>query len=283
MKHKIGIHLSYWQEAWSDSLPDLFRKAQQTGFEVGELPLLNPLAMDFPALREALDAAGLFASCGTGLGPETDVTSLDADIRAQGLRHLRACLEGAAVLGSPVLGGLTYAPWGIFPEENLQRRRQNCIESLKAAGDIAGALDVRLCLEVVNRFEGYLVNTVEQGLELLAEVNTPSVYLHLDTFHMNIEEDDLAGAILLAGDRLGHFHAMANNRKAPGRGHLPWAAIRAALQQIHYDGYLVAETFVNPAGEVGRGMYIWHALTADLEQNARETARFLREEVAFDV
>ena len=283
MKHKIGIHLSYWQKSWTDPLPELFIKAREAGFDVGELPLLYPYAMDFPFLRAALDEVGLLASCGTGLGPVTDITSLSRSTREEGLEHLRACLEGAATLGSPVLGGLTYAPWGAFAEENRRKHRELCVESLKKAGDIAGKLGVRLCLEVVNRFEGYLINTVEQGLELLSEVGHPAVFLHLDTFHMNIEEEDIPGAIRLAGNRLGHFHAVSNTRKAPGTGHLPWPSIRAALEAIHYSGYIVAETFVNPAGEVGRGMFIWHTLAADLEANARETARFLREEVAFDV
>ena len=283
MKQKIGIHLSYWQKSWSDPLQPTFFKAKEAGFDVGELPLLFPLTMDFPLLRAALDDAGLLASCGTGLGPATDITSLSRSTRDEGMEHLRACLEGAAILGSPLLGGLTYAPWGVFAEENRGKHKELCVESLKKAGDIAGKLGVRLCLEVVNRFEGYLINTVEQGLELLNDVGHPAVFLHLDTFHMNIEEEDIPGAIRLAGDRLGHFHAVSNTRKAPGSGHLPWPSIREALEAIQYSGYIVAETFVNPAGEVGRGMFIWHTLADDLAANARETARFLREEVAFDV
>ena len=111
---KIGIHLSYWQETWADPLAPLFDKAKQAGFEVAELPLLSPLTMDFHALRSALDISQLAASCGTGLSAATDITHPDADIRAAGMAHLQACLDGASILGSPILGGLTYAPWG-FP------------------------------------------------------------------------------------------------------------------------------------------------------------------------
>jgi D-psicose/D-tagatose/L-ribulose 3-epimerase len=283
MKHKIGIHLSYWQENWSDPLLPLIGKAKRAGFDVAEFPLLAPEMLDYAALRAELDAQGMAASCGTGLGPDTDITSPDPAIRKQGLAHLNACLQGTAALGSPVLVGLTYAPWGVFPTGDRSQRRTQCIESLKVAGDMAAKSGVRLCLEVVNRFEGYLINTVEQGLALLAEVNHPSLALHLDTFHMNIEEEDLPAAIRLAGDHLGHFHCVSNTRKAPGSGHLDWTGIRDALQSIHYTGYLVAETFVRPVGEVGSGMYIWRELAPDLAENARETARFIREEVAFDV
>ena len=282
MTHKIGIHLSYWQESWSDPLIPLFQRAKTAGFDLVELPLLAPFSMDFHGLKSALDALGLSASCGTGLGPQTDITSPDPDTRAAGMAHLRACLEGAALLGSPVLGGLTYAPWGVFPDTDRTTRRAQCVDSLKQAAQLAESLNVTLCLEVVNRFEGYLLNTVQQGLALIEDVGHPNLRLHLDTFHMNIEEDDLPSAIRLAGENLGHFHCVANNRKAPGRGHIDWAGVRSALRSIAYRGYLVAESFVNPAGEVGQGLYIWRDLADSLDANAQEIACFLRQEVAFD-
>lgn len=281
--HKIGIHLSYWQESWSDALIPIFEHASKAGFDVAELPLLNPQGMDFAKLAAALAEAGLEASCGTGLGTETDITSPDPNVRTAGLAHLRACLDGAAQLGSPLLGGVTYAPWGFFPSDDRSERRKRCIESLSEAAEYGKSVGVCLCLEVLNRFEGYLLNTVEQGLELLADVGHPNIKLHLDTFHMNIEEDNIADAIRMAGNKLGHFHCVANNRKAPGRGHLDWAAIRSALQAIDYRGFLVAESFVNPAGEVGQGLYIWRDLAENLDTNAFTIAEFLRKEVAFEV
>ncbi len=279
--HKIGIHLSYWQESWSDELIPIFDRVKTAGFDVAELPLLNPRIMDFSSLAVGLEQAGLLPSCGTGLGPETDITSPDQSIRAAGIDHLRACLEGAARLGSPILGGVTYAPWGFFPDDNRVDRRTRCIESLGAAADYAASVGVVLCIEVLNRFEGYLLNTVDQGLALLAEVGSPGLKLHLDTFHMNIEEDNLPDAILRAGGRLGHFHCVANNRKAPGDGHLDWGAIRSALKAIGYYGYLVAESFVNPVGEVGHDLFIWRQLSGDLDKNAARIAKFIKNEVAF--
>lgn len=279
--HKIGIHLSYWQESWSDPLIPIFERVRTAGFDVAELPLLNPQGMDFPKLAAALAEAGLEASCGTGLGVETDITSPDPVIRTAGLAHLRACLDGAAQLGSPLLGGVTYAPWGVFPSDDLSERRVRCIDSLFEAAEYGESVGVCLCLEVLNRFEGYLLNTVEQGLVLLSDVGHPNLKLHLDTFHMNIEENNIADAIRLAGNQLGHFHCVANNRKAPGKGHLDWGAIRSALQVIDYRGFLVAESFVNPAGEVGQGLYIWRELAENMDTNAVEIAEFLRKEVAF--
>jgi D-psicose/D-tagatose/L-ribulose 3-epimerase len=276
----VGIHLSYWQEKWSDDLLPLIGKARAVGFDVAEFPLLTPHELNYAALAAELDATGMLASCGTGLGPDTDITHPHRTVRQTGLQFLRACIEGAARLGSPALGGVTYAPWAFFPADDLTLRRERCIASLKEAVKIAEDHNVLLCMELLNRFEGYLINTVEQGLEIIQAVDSHYLKLHLDTFHLNIEADHIGEAIRQAGDAVGHFHCVANNRKSPGLGHIPWNDVKQALKDIHYQGYLVAESFVNPAGEVGRGLFIWRPLDDDLDDHARQAAEFLKREFA---
>ena len=281
MARPIGIHLSYWQNKWADDLLPLIKLAQQAGFDGAEIPLLDPAGLDFSALRKMLNAHGLQATCGTGLNPALDITSSDSALRRAGIAHLRACLEGASALGSPILGGVTYAPWAQFPsEEEMLSRRQYCIRSLQEVGRIAADLGVTVGLEILNRFEGYLLNTVEQGLALLAELDHSSFKLHLDTFHLHIEEDDTAVAIRAAGDQLGHFHCSENNRKFPGSGQINWPAIKQALDDIHYQDWLVIESFVQPGDEVGRDLFIWRRLFEDLDNDAQAGAAFIRREVA---
>lgn len=277
MARLIGIHLSYWQEKWDDPLAPLIEKARRAGFDLAEFPLITPNSLDCKALRLELDRLGLKASCGTGLSPQTDITSPDPDVRQAGSLHLQNCLNAAKMLGSPILGGLTYAPWGVFPKpDDRGDHRARCIESLKEASRYAEKAGVTLCMEVVNRFEGYLINTVEQGLEMIAAVGSDYLKLHLDTFHLNIEADHIADSIRLAGAKLGHFHAVENNRRIPGEGHIPWIEVAQALDDIHYRGYIVSESFVNPAGEVGQALYIWHPAVHDQDQAACQTAVFLR-------
>jgi len=282
MAKEIGIHLSYWQVKWADDLLPLIGKAKKAGFQVAEFPLLMPEDLDYRALKLELERQHMLASCGTGLGPETDLTSPDPTIRKNGIKFLTACIEGAARLGSPVLGGVTYAPWGLFPEDDHSERRKRCIESLHQAVAVAEREGVVICMELLNRFEGYLINTAEQGLAIITEVNSNYLKLHLDTFHLNIEADHIGNEIKKAGKHLGHFHCVANNRKAPGKGHIPWGEVRQALDEINYQGYLVTETFVNPAGEVGRGLSIWRSLADNLDENARQAAEFLSKEFADD-
>lgn len=274
----IGIHLSYWQTNWTDDLRPLIGKAHQAGFDTAEFPMLFPAELDYAGLRAELDDLGMHASCSTGLGPATDLTSPVASIRQAGLDHLHHCIEGAVKLGSPVQVGVTYAAWGLFPNDDLSERRRHSIASLKIASKIAADNGILLCMEVLNRFEGYLINTVAQGLEIIAEVDHPALKLHLDTFHLNIEEDNIGEAIRRAGPHLGHLHCVENNRKIPGEGHIPWQEVRAAVEEIGYPGYVVAEVFVNPAGEVGRGLFIWRALADDLDAAAARAATFLKRE-----
>ena len=276
----IGIHLSYWQTSWNDDLLPLIGRAKTAGFDVAEFPLLFPNELNYLNLRSELDDLGMLASCGTGLGPSTDITHPDSAVRDAGLAHLRSCLEGAAKLGSPGVGGVTYAPWGLFPDDDWGERREQCIKSLKEAVKIAQDNDVVLFLEVLNRFEGYLINTVEQGLKIIEEVDSKYIKLHLDTFHLNIEADQIGNEIRQSGSHLGHFHLVANNRKIPGAGHIPWREVKDALKDVNYRGYLVAETFVNPIGEVGRGLFIWRQLAADLDSAAKKAADFIKQEMA---
>lgn len=275
----LGIHLSYWQTSWTDDLPPLIRRARQVGFDGAEFPMLNPGQMDFQKIKDVLDSEGMRATCSTGLSGLTDITNPDPAIRAAGLAHLRQCLKGAQILGSPVLVGVTYAAWGVFPEGDWEERRRNCITSLREVGEMAGDLGITVCLEVLNRFEGYLIPTVEKGLVLLEEVANPNLKLHLDTFHLNIEEADLAEAIRGAGKQVGHFHCSENHRGLPGSGHIPWKAVKKALDEIEYRGWIVVESFIRPEGEVGRGLFIWQSRGDDLDELARRAVIFLKEEI----
>ena len=271
----VGIHLSFWQTKWSDDLIPMIKLAKEAGFDVCEFPLVQVEQLPLEQLRNALVENQMLASCCVGLDQSQDITSPNDSVREHGIQFLRKCLEAARFLESPVLAGVTYAPWGFFPSDNLLERRKNSAASLKEVAHIAQDNGVTLCLELINRFEGYLLNTVDQGIEFLAEIDSPAIKLHLDTFHMNIEEDHIANAIRKAGDKIGHIHCVDNNRKAPGKGHIQWDPIFKAINEIHYEGYIVAEVFVNPAGEVGRGLSIWRSLAPELMETAKETASFL--------
>ncbi len=137
-------------------------------------------------------------------------------------------------------------------------------------------------MEVLNRFEGYLLNEAKEGLEYIRAVDRPNVKLMLDTFHMNIEEDSLVEAIRLAGKDLGHFHVGEANRRPPRQGRMPWKEIGQALKDIGYNGAVVMEPFVTMGGKVGKDIRIWRDISGgatldQLDADVRQSVQFLRE------
>lgn len=280
---KIGIEIFYWIERWADDQIAYFPRAADCGFDSVEISFVSgPETIDIPRMRAELDRLGLGVFCSTGLSLQTDITSPDDRVRAAGIQYLRRCLETAQQLGSPILGGVTYAPWLQFPQtDDLRPYRDRSAAALKEIARIAGDLGITLTLEILNRFETFMFNTVIEGLSFLHQIDQPAVKLQLDTYHMNMEEDNLSAAIRQAGSQLGHFHCAASNRKLPGRGHINWNAIKTALDAVNYQGAMVIETFPNPNVETGRTVNTWRPLVGeDMDADVKEALAFLRETVA---
>jgi len=280
MKRTIGIEVFYWLDSWSDDQTSVFGKAAKAGFDGVEISLVAGTLIDVAHLSSAANAEGVEIACSTGLTPLLDISSPDASIRRAGMEHLRDCLHQSAELKSPILGGVTYAPWMHFPDSDLSDRRSRSAESLSEIAEEASTLGVSICLEVLNRFESYMFNTVSDCLSFIELIDHPAIKVEVDTFHMCMEEDDLAAAVQLAAGRLGHVQVAANNRRGPQFGHIDWPAFQAALNSVDYDGWIVYETFPNPAVETGRSTYAWRNLAVDLDQEAADAARYIKEFIA---
>jgi len=184
-------------------------------------------------------------------------------------------------MGGGNLGGIIYGCWpATMPEGGSDKRSyfDRSVASMKEAIKVAEDNNVIFNMEVVNRFEQYLMNTCEEAVEYVEAVGSPNAKVMLDTFHMNIEEDSFGQAILRAGDNLGHFHIGENNRMPPGYGHIPWTEIGAALRKINYQGYVTMEPFLMPGGEVGRDIKVFRDLSEgmDLDDEARKALLFMR-------
>lgn len=186
------------------------------------------------------------------------------------------------LLGARLIGGGLYSYWPVDYTQPFDKQEdwKRSVESIKALAPVAKECGITLCMEVLNRFEGYLLNTAEEGVRYVREVNEDNVKLMLDTFHMNIEESSMTEAIRQAGPLLGHFHTGEPNRMPPGAGRMPWFEIGRALQSIGYEGPVVMEPFVRPGGTVGQNIKIWrdltgHALTTEeLDEMAKQAVQF---------
>ena len=280
MSRPVGIEVFYWLDRWSDDQSSVFSKAAEAGYQGVEVSLVAGLDVGVDRMARAAASFGLDVLCSTGLNPSTDVSSPDPTVRAAGMEHLRRCLDHAAELGSPILGGVTYATWMGFPAGGHDGYRKRSAAALHEVGAYASTVGVDLCLEVLNRFETFMFNTVADCLGFIEMVDNPSVKVELDTFHMNMEEDDLAAAVRLASGRIGHVQVAANNRRAPQYGHIDWASFRAALDDAGYEGWVVFETFPNSKVETGQATYAWRDLTDDPDRDASDAARFIKENIA---
>ncbi len=282
--NKIGIFYMYWVRNWHDNVHPYIDKVADLGYDIIELQsgmIAEMSAAERQELKAHLDDRGLDFTSVIGLPAHYDVASADKSVRDAGLAYLRKICDAVGEIGGGIVGGIVYSSWpATLPpgESDIRPYTERSIASMKEAVKAAEDNNVVFALEVVNRFEQYILNSCEQALDFVNAVGSPNVKIMLDSFHMNIEEDFIGEAIVKAGDQLGHFHVGENNRRPPGYGHMPWTEIATALRTINYTGPVVLEPFVTPGGEVGRDIKIYRDLSVgiDLDEDARKALLFMR-------
>lgn len=267
---KYGTVCAYWTEQWSnDDYTHFAKKIKGMGFDVMELPAGDLLKMSdaqLEELRALSEELNLEISANIGPPQDKNISSADPEIRKAGIEFLENIMKQMKKIGSSVLIGAMYNCWPYdFIDLDKPAIWARAVESMKILADFAADLGITLCLEVLNRFETNLINTCDEGIAFCRDVDRSNVKLLLDTFHMNIEEDDFIGAIEKAGDLLGHVHVGENNRKLPGQGTLPWTEMGEALRKIGYSGAVVMEPFLKSAGEVGRDIKVWRDLSGNAD------------------
>lgn len=214
----------------------------------------EPEHMDAGRIRALLDENGIAASSICAIyTPERDLVSSKAEIRRNAVRYLKSCVDFAAQIGAQGISVTPTANMKIHAEADPATEWKWAIESLREAGSYAGEHGVRLAVEAWNRYENYLINRLEQSLDLVTDVGLPNVGCMGDTYHMNIEEASIADAFRSVGDKLFYVHFADSNRAAPGRGHIDFKPIAKALTDIGYNGYISMELlppFADPFGGV---------------------------------
>jgi len=162
------------------------------------------------------------------------------------------------------------------PADEYQQQWATVVGHLKTLCQYAAKNGRQICLEPLNRFETDFINTCEQALQMIKDVGSPALKLHLDTFHMNIEEKDQAKAIRKAGKLLGHFHACGSDRGTPGNDHIDWKPIAAALKAIKYKGDVVIESFTTDVKVIARAAAIWRQMEPTRDEIAVKGLKFLK-------
>jgi len=283
---KYGLLFHYWMTD-DKSRCDYFevaRKIKAAGFDVMEIDAGDLSKMsdeEIAALRKAVEELGLEISVNNGTGADVDPSSDDPAIREAGIKYLEKVMRQMVKIGSTtMIGGLISAwpvDWNV--DHDKEAAWNHSVESLRVACKTAEELGITLHLEVLNRFESFLVNDVAEGLKFIEQVGSPNMKLLVDTFHANIEEDSIPEALRLAGDKLGHMHLGEGNRKLPGLGSLPWKEMGEVLRELDFKGYLVIEPFMLKNGPFGKPVHLWRDFVPGI--TPEEYDKLLTDSLAF--
>jgi D-psicose/D-tagatose/L-ribulose 3-epimerase len=279
MSMRFGASTFIWASPFSNKTLDLVNRAKDFGFDIIEICVEDPSTIDTAAIRGRMEKVGIAATVCGAFGPDRDLSSDDESVRENGIAYINRCSQIAEALGANVVVGPMYSAVGRTRMAELAERaaqRALAARSIRRAADDAAKRGVRLAIEPLNRFETDLVNTVDQGVALLDEIERENVGLLLDTFHMNIEEKDIPDALRRAKGRLFEFHACSSDRGTPGEDHLPWPEIVKALTDIGYADAVVIEAFTREIKEIARAVSIWRPLARSQDVLARDGLAFLK-------
>lgn len=276
---KFGISPWVWAELIGKEDTRLVDNAAALGFDGVEVAVLARDGFDVAAVDAVLKRTGLTPIISTSLTEERDLIHPNADYNRNGQDFLRYCVDMAVRLGSDrVTGALVSQPGRLWMADAERKKREFelAVNNLKPVAEYADSRGIRLALEVLNRYESSFVNTVDEGLELLAAVDNPACGLLLDTFHMNIEEKAVGAAIRRAGSKLYHLHVIEGDRGIPGSGSVDWAGLADGLREIKYRDWVVIEGFSSKVEWLARAVCMWRPWTPDMDQLAGEGLAFLK-------
>jgi D-psicose/D-tagatose/L-ribulose 3-epimerase len=252
---QLGIHTLALTPLWSpDDADRILAPCRAAGISLVEVPLLNPATFDSLGTRRAVERNKMDMVCSLGLPASMDIVK-DPETAVS---FLGAVLKAAKEAGAPALSGVTYGTIGkVSGAPRTQAETDALIRLITRIAAIAKGLGMRLGIEPCNRYETHLMNTGADGKWFVEQVGADNVFVHLDTYHMNIEEVSMAQGIRDAGKHLGYMHMSEGNRGVPGRGSVNWADTFKGLKEARYDGPLTVESFVFLAPEIAAGLAVW--------------------------
>ena len=280
---RFGINTFLFTSPFTNESVKLFPTFKKWGFQTVEIAIEAPEHIDPAVVKAALDKNGLV--CGSVcacLGPDRDLRGTP-EAQQNAMTYMKALIDQMVVLGCPSLIGPVYSAVGradAVEAADYKKQWATVVKNLKQLCKYAESKGRQICMEPLNRFETDFINTVDQTLAMVKDVGSPALKLHLDTFHMNIEEKCQADAIKKAGKLLGHFHACGSDRGTPGNDHIDWAPIAAALKKVKYDGDVVIESFTKDVKVIAKAAAIWRQMEPSREDIAIKGLKFLKKTLA---
>jgi D-psicose/D-tagatose/L-ribulose 3-epimerase len=275
----FGVSTWLWTSPFNRETIALFPKIKSFGYDAVEIPVEDPSLIDIVLVKKALADQELNPIICGAFGPSRDLTHDDPAFHQTCFTYLDSCFEIASELGAGFVAGPMYSAVGkarLVSPEQRQIEWDRAVSNLRKVCRRAGEFGLDLAIETLNRFETDLINTSEDLMRLIVDINEPQAKVVLDGFHMNIEEPDLESAILRAGDKLIHVQVSENYRGTPGTGQTNWAAWKRGLEAIDYRGTISIESFTPQVKELAGAVCIWKPLVPSQDGFANEGLKFLK-------
>ncbi len=276
---RFGINTFLFTSPFTNESTKLFKKFKAWGFETVEIAIEDISHIDPAHVKAQLDKNGL--ACGSVcacLGPDRDLRGTPEQQKTA-MDYMTKLIDQMVILGCPSLIGPVYSAVGranAVPPDEYKQQWKTVVGNLKTLCKYAEKNGRQICMEPLNRFETDFINTCDQALKMVKAVGSPALKLHLDTFHMNIEEKCQATAIRKAGKLLGHFHACGSDRGTPGNDHIDWKPIAAALKAVKYNGDVVIESFTQDVKVIAKAAAIWRKMEPSRDDIAVNGLKFLK-------
>jgi D-psicose/D-tagatose/L-ribulose 3-epimerase len=268
-----------WTSPFTTETISLFPRIKSFGFDAVEIPVEYPEMIDAGKVKKALDENGLAAIVCGAFGPSRDLTHDEPAIHENCLQYIVQCLDLCNAWGAGFLAGPMYSAVGkarMVPSDQRKREWDRAVTNLYKVCTLAQERRLEIALEPLNRFESDMINTADDVLRLVNEINHPAAKIMLDGFHMAIEERNLESAITSVGDRLIHVQVAENYRGTPGTGQTPWDSFKKGLSNINYKGAVSIESFTPDVKELAGAVCIWRNLAPSQDAFAREGLNFLK-------
>lgn len=275
---KIGMCMFLWTTRVGRKHEALLRDIRATGFDGVEVPVFEGTPDDYRRLGALLDRIGLERTAVSAMGdPSMNLIAPDAATRGRGIDYMKWAIDCAAALGADRLSGPLHSTLGRFSGTGPTAAEfRRSVSSQRAIGDHAAMRGVTIGLEALNRFECYLVNTMDDLAAHIDAIGHPNIRAMYDTFHSNIEEADPIGAFTRNRDRIVHVHVSENDRGVPGRGNIPWAETFRAIRASGYDGWLTIEAFGRALKDLAAATKVWRDFAESPEAVYRDGYRHIR-------
>lgn len=278
----LGVHALVWVGGWSkDQCREAIKNTAEAGYGLIEIPALDPKSIDVEHTKATLEEFGLKGACSLGLSFDADINNEDSQIAQRGEARLMDALNVVENLGGDYLGGVIFSALGKYKLPPTKKSRDNAVAALKRLAIAAQAKGITLGLEPVNRYESNLLNTGSQALEMIKDIGEPNVVVHLDIYHMNIEEQDLVSPVLQAGSKLGYVHIGASHRGPLGTGNIDFDSFFGALAKIGYKGTITFESFSSTvvAPDLSSTLGIWRNLWTDNKSMAKSAREYIENKI----